>query len=61
MGKGKEISAEHAERIYNAYLTQPKGFVRHLCHLYGYKDTSYHKIINLCGKVVTNHGHKEQK
>lgn len=61
MGKGKEISPEHAAIIYNAYLTQPKGFARRLCHLYGYKDTSYYKIINCCGKVVKNQGHKEQK
>ena len=61
MGKGMKINPEHAKIIYRAYLTQPKGYAKHLCFMYGYKLTTYYKIINNEGIVENNYYGKPRK
>ena len=50
MGNGKNINPEHAKTIFDLYKVDPVA-AKTLCKQYGYKKSSFYKIISLEGKI----------
>ena len=46
MGNGKNINPEHAKTIFDLYKVDPVA-AKTLCKQYGYKKSSFYKLISL--------------
>ncbi|OHT05706.1 hypothetical protein TRFO_05861 [Tritrichomonas foetus] len=55
MGRGKNIKPDKAQKIYETFVKEGNKPARALCESYGYKTSTFYKILSLQGKIEVKH------